>query len=105
MQTSMTSSGHEERRASVGTITGRLSAGMRTFGAAVLAFAVITFAGGRAAAQDSVLPQALPEGNLVAVGVGATPTIWARTTTPSGRFHSRDTSIGGDATSPCSAIP
>ena len=73
MLTSMTSGGHEERRASVGPITGRLNAGMRTFGASVLAFAVITFAGGHAAAQDSVLPQALPEGNLVAVGVGGYP--------------------------------
>jgi MipA family protein len=33
----------------------------------------MTFASGRAWAQDSVLPLAMPEGNLVAVGVGAYP--------------------------------
>ena len=62
------------RAGDVGTITGRFNApGMRTLGAAVLAFAVMTFAGGRAWAQDSVIPLALPEGNLVAVGVGGYP--------------------------------
>ena len=70
MLTSLTSG--ERRRASA--ITGRLSApGMRTFGAAVLAVAVLILAGGRAWAQDSVLPLILPEGNAVAVGVGAYP--------------------------------
>ena len=73
MLTSMTSGGHEERRAVSARSPDGSGAGMRTFGASVLAFAVITVAGGRAAAQDSVLPEALPEGNLVAVGVGGYP--------------------------------
>jgi MipA family protein len=74
MLTSLTSGGYEERRASGGTVTGRSNApGVRTFGAAVLAFALMTFAGGHSWAQDSVLPLAMPEGNLVAVGVGAYP--------------------------------
>ena len=74
MLTWLTSGGYEERRTIVGTIARRFNApGMRTFGASVLAFAVMTFAGGRAWAQDSVLPLAMPEGNLVAVGVGAYP--------------------------------
>jgi MipA family protein len=74
MLTSLTSGGHEERRASVGTITGRFNTpGVRRFGAAVLAVAVLTLAGGGAWAQDSVIPLALPEGNLVAVGVGGYP--------------------------------
>jgi outer membrane scaffolding protein for murein synthesis (MipA/OmpV family) len=46
---------------------------MRTLGAAALVFVLLALDGGRGWAQDAVLPQVLPEGNLVAVGVGAYP--------------------------------
>ena len=73
MLTPLTPSGDECGRVA-GGITGRVRAPwMRTLGAAVLAVAVLVLAGGRAWAQDSVIPLALPEGNLFAVGVGGYP--------------------------------
>jgi len=73
MFTPLTPSGHECGRGA-GTITGWSRAPwMRTLGAAVLAVAVLVLADGRARAQDSVIPLVLPEGNLVAVGVGGYP--------------------------------
>lgn len=47
--------------------------GWRPLGVAMVVLAVLTLGGGRGWAQDGVLPQALPEGNLFAVGVGAYP--------------------------------
>jgi outer membrane protein len=61
-------------RARVTASTGSFRAsGMPTLGAAILAVAVLALAAGRTWAQDSVIPLALPEGNLVAVGVGGYP--------------------------------
>jgi hypothetical protein len=45
---------------------------IRTLCAVAIAVAWLS-AGGRGWAQDAVLPQILPEGNLVAVGVGVYP--------------------------------
>jgi len=74
MLTRLTPDGHECGGRGAGAVTGRLrTPWMRTLGAAVLAVAVLTLAGGGAWAQDSVIPLALPEGNLVAVGVGGYP--------------------------------
>jgi outer membrane scaffolding protein for murein synthesis (MipA/OmpV family) len=57
-----------------GAIAGRLIAsGVRALCVAGVVGAILTVAGGRVWAQDSIIPSALPEGNLVAIGVGAYP--------------------------------
>ena len=51
----------------------RLAPWTRTICAGVAVLAAVTLDGGRGWAQDAILPPVLPEGNVVAVGVGAYP--------------------------------
>jgi outer membrane scaffolding protein for murein synthesis (MipA/OmpV family) len=74
MRTEVGSMGLGWTGAAAGALTGRRrTPRARTFRIAVVLAAAVVLASGRGWAQDSVLPQALPEGNLVAVGAGIYP--------------------------------
>ena len=46
---------------------------LRAVSVTAVVVATLTLGSGRASAQDAVVPLAMPEGNLAAVGVGAYP--------------------------------